>query len=162
MTTLPESPAPAGHANAAYWQISKKKTRRGLKVLALVAVLCFLALIFLPTDYHDTPANAWVSTMILLLGPTRAAIAEQLKASPQLPIHADIARLIPDELAGTFKGNAIRIDYKAVSPDGVIIVFSPQLGVLIVLSPRMEAGEVRWSCRGSAVHKWDLPKLCRE
>ncbi|GHT90949.1 hypothetical protein AGMMS49545_05760 [Betaproteobacteria bacterium] len=88
----------------------------------------------------------------------KAPIAAQLTENPQVEIGADIADLIPSRLS---KGT--QISYKAVARDGTITVFSPQIGTLLVLSPKVENGEVNWRCFGSSIHGNNaIPAPCRE
>jgi hypothetical protein len=165
MEPTPENPAPRNEVNddADDWRVSKKKVKRGLDWLVGVVVLVLVAIIFQPMVCAIPPERLAGSALIAELSSVKMAIDEQLKVNPQTGIDASAADLIPDEISAKYKEHSVRISYKAVARDGAITVFSPELGTLFLLRPRVEEGEVKWSCSGSSIHgERVLPLPCRE
>jgi hypothetical protein len=164
MEPAQEAPAPPPEpaADADYWCINKKTTKRWLKWLAGFAVLYLLLEATNLCSTHDYTRRAIFTEMYLTLTEVREIIGGQLETDPQAGIEASAADLILARFSTAHKGKRLQISYKNISRDGTITVFSPTLGALIVLRPQVMEGKVEWSCFGSSAHaEWDIPPPCR-
>ncbi len=142
METMPENTV----ADSDYWRINKKKTKRWLISLPIAIVLLFLALSAWLSMNSSSPKRERTPEFLLSLSAARNAITEQLRANPQQAVDTNLVNLIPSELNFNWENERVQIGYKAVSPEGRITAFSPQLGVLAVLTPQIENNKVVWSC----------------
>jgi hypothetical protein len=170
MELTPEDSAPRPEVgdDDGYWRISKKKVKRRLgwltRAIYLALFLLLVVVFFMPSSYGDM-SKAYFAEFIARLRGEKVSevISEQLKANPRAEIEASTAELISSKTSMTVEGVPVQISYKAVARDGTITVFSPQLGALLVLRPRVETGEVKWSCFGSSVlGDRAVPHVCRE
>ncbi|MDR2710921.1 MAG: hypothetical protein LBB65_06315 [Burkholderiales bacterium] len=158
METTPENTV----VDSEYWRINKKKFERRLKKLIVVMVLLFLAAVLVRMQYCDYMKRARVSEFVISLRAAQDAITEQLKENPPKKIDPNLAKLIPAELSFSVEGRRAQISYKTVSSEGKIIAFSPQFGVLLVLTPQAENDAVTWTCWASASLLRDIPLSCRD
>jgi hypothetical protein len=133
------------------------------KLLIAVGFVLMASLVTLVLLLHvDGPtARAQAAEMLMMSGDARERISEQLKKNPEANISFDAKSLLPSHIGSrTDSGERIEISYREISPKGEIKIFSPQLGVLFVLTPTYSGGEVKWSCWGSPNKK--VPVACRE
>ena len=139
-----------------YWKINKKWPKR---IFWLIFVLSLLCVLLLP-GYGGYINRARVSEVLILLQAPRASVEEQLIENPNSKITLDAQILIPKEISlRSEEGERIEIAYREISESGQIRVFSPQLGVMLVLTPTVGNGEINWSCWGSP--KKIVPTICQ-
>lgn len=127
-------------------------------VASASAILAFLAYSPLTCGYTD---RARTSEMVYFAEAAKTKITEELKKNPHAVFHLNGKELIPDHInVKTDSGEVIEIAYREISTSGEIKMFSPQLGVMLVITPSVHEGIVSWSCWGRPNKK--VPITCRE
>jgi len=128
-------------------------------VFVFVAIVGILAAIAIPA-YQDYTIRAKVHGALVTSEDVKQRI-EQYRASKQSwpSANADVA--LPDKI------NAKHIDALNVGSDGVITIrfaqdTGPAAGKTIVLSPRVEANRLLWSCSGGTLADKYRSRECRQ
>ena len=100
-----------------------------------------------------------VAQLYIMVSDAEKSIEEQLLNNKH-PIKLNAADAIPKTIGILSKdGDKVELSYKEITTEGEIRVFSPQLGVMLVLTPTLNNGKVIWSCWGSP--KINMPHACR-
>jgi hypothetical protein len=114
----------------------------------IVAVVIIFAVLLLMLPKSDDAAKKKMSSAAMLMCSNnfRKAVAERV--SRDAIVELTFNNNCPDLIA------ALDID-----EEGVMTLRGAQNGVTMVLTPVVESGRVRWSCRGKPMEA--IPKICR-
>jgi uncharacterized protein YpmS len=132
-----------------YWKIYKNWPKRIFWLVVIVCALFVIVNSLTHVDYYTDRSR--VSELIVVTGETRINIEKLLqKEDPTLSLESIIAS-IPNKIGTKTKdGEAIEITYKNISDTGELMLFTPQLGVLLIFTPTVHTnGGIIWSCWGS-------------
>lgn len=139
-----------------YWLINKKWPKRIFWGLLAAGLLAF----FLTPMYCGFSDRARVGLLIMLSSEAKGKIEQSLLATPEGKIALDAHALIQGKLnTKSEAGEEIEIPFREITAQGEIRLFSPQLGVMLILSPHLKDKKVTWSCWGRPLKK--IPLACR-
>lgn len=139
-----------------YWLISKKWPKRVFWTLLMAALLYAI----LAPMYCGFSDRARVGLMIMQTSEIKAKIEQSLLAQAEGKVALDANALIPGKLTSkTEAGEEIEIPFREITEQGEIRLFSPQLGVMLILTPSIKDKKVTWSCWGRPLKK--VPLACR-
>ena len=139
------------------WVIQKKWPKRLLWGGAVVAAI---GLLLLSCIGGHTTDRSRVGELMLLTAESKAKVETALLENTSQKVNLNAASLIPSALGAKSKdGEKIEIAYRDISEKGEIKVYSPQLGVLLILTPTLIDRQVSWSCWGRPLNK--VPTACR-
>lgn len=139
------------------WKIPKKWPKRIFwSLLVFTIIYIFTAPI---TDEITDRSRA--AELILSTGDARQQVEKMLLEKSSRKIILNATALIPETIGAKSKdGEKIEIAYRDISESGEIKVYTPQLGVLLVFTPKLSDGKVTWSCWGRPLKM--VPSSCRE
>lgn len=139
-----------------YWLISKKWPKRVFWGLVAAAIALFL----IAPMYCDYSERARVYELFVTGENAKAKVERALIENPNGKLELKAGELINDALRITTKdGEKIEIPFREITEQGEIRLFSPQLGVMLILSPHLKDKKVTWSCWGRPLKK--VPQACR-
>ncbi|MFZ5531618.1 MAG: pilin [Pseudomonadota bacterium] len=141
-----------------YWilRINKPWVKRGA-LTALVLLILYALTIPMICDYSD---RTRASEMLSVSSGVKQQVGEFILANPGKPVQMNGRALIPEMLSSTSKeGERMQIAFREITQSGEIRLFSPQLGVMLVLTPSMSGRQVKWECWGRSEKK--VPANCR-
>jgi hypothetical protein len=117
------------------------------RMIAAVVVLFAILLMLLPRSDETSLARIASASMLMCTKDFRAALAEELDSGNGVGVSFD----------NRCPGLIVKVD---VEEDGRMTIHGKEHGLKLVLSPKPEEGEVRWSCRGDPAGK--VTPLCKE
>jgi hypothetical protein len=117
------------------------------RMIVGVAILFGMLLLLLPRTDESSKTKIASASMLLCSRDFRVAIAEQ------------IARHEPVDLVFENKCPAL-ISGVEVGEEGALTLHNTTYGLVIVLTPMTEKGQVRWSCRGEPASL--ITSLCKD
>ncbi|WP_018609209.1 pilin [Uliginosibacterium gangwonense] len=124
--------------------------------MALGALL-YLILRPMYCDYTD---RARLAEIIVLSSSAKDEVAQALLAAPGKPVSLNAEQFLPAVMKiHSSSGDLIELAYRNITSKGEIQIFSPQLGVMLVLTPHLAGKEVSWTCWGSPTS--NVPAMCR-
>jgi hypothetical protein len=139
-----------------YWLISKKWPKRVFWSLIAAAI----ALFFITPMYCDYSERARAYELFITAQGAKEKVERALIGNPGSKVELKARELISDALGVMTKdGEKIEIPFREITEQGEIRLFSPQLGVMLVLSPNVKDKKVTWSCWGRPLKK--VPAACR-
>jgi hypothetical protein len=138
-----------------YWKINKKWAKR-IILLSFVALVVGVVIFPQPEKHIDRQR---INVMYSILHGVEHTIEEQLQDKANA-VNLDARKAIPRFIGlKSSNGEEIELSFREITPQGEIKAFSPQLGVILVLTPKFDNSNVTWSCWGSP-NKY-LPRECR-
>lgn len=139
-----------------YWLINKKWPKRVFWSLIAAAI----ALFFITPMYCDYSDRARAFELYINAQSAKEKVEQALIENPNNKVDLKARELISDALGvKTKNGEKIEIPFREITEQGEIRLFSPQLGVMLILSPHLKDKKVTWSCWGRPLK--NVPQACR-
>jgi hypothetical protein len=139
-----------------YWLICKKWPKRVFWSLIAAAIALFL----ISPMYCDYSERARAYELFITAQGAKEKVELALIENPNNKVDLKARELIGDALGvKTKNGEKIEIPFREITEQGEIRLFSPQLGVMLILSPSVKDKKVTWSCWGLPLKK--VPVACR-
>lgn len=141
-----------------YWvlRISKKWVSRGV----LLSIPLFVLYVLMTRPVVCEPTDRTRSAiMISVASRAKVQIGDFMLANPGKPVQIDAKSLLPEDLGESAEGERGQIAFREITSKGEIRMFSPQIGVMLVLSPTVTGKQIKWKCWGRPEKK--VPAFCR-
>lgn len=129
-----------------------------IKGLVLISVIGILAAIFIPNP-GSIPPTAPASVMLEESKVAQAKIAENLLKCNHCPINIDASELIKKKTGTHLWEDELMIDFRHISNNGTIIMYSKLISTYLELTPEIKNHEIYWSCSGHPAER--MPPQCR-